>query len=493
MRYLLPLLLLLPSLVNAQAIEPADPALGRKVDFYQDLFPVFEAKCLACHNVKDQEGALSLESVPAILKGGDSGVVVVAGKPDESLLVKLVARADEPAMPPLPNSAQAKSFTPRELGILRQWIQEGATAGSPPPASTLGWLPVPKQTRAIHSLALSPNGQFIAAGRANRVVLFDTATKAEVASLTDPALLSVMHNGAPMYGAGESHRDFVHAVAFSPDGDWLASAGYRIVKLWRRQSDQELNQWDAGQPVSALAVNAEGSLAATGQADGSIRLWDLATSQPGATLTGHTGGVRGLGFSPDGSKLYSTGDDKSLRQWTIADAAAAGQLGLPNEATALLVSKDGTLIVTAQADNKLLVWDASAVAPAAEQPAEETTPAAEGDQPAAEAAPAPEPPKPVREIGGHGQPVTQLLLVPGGDEFLTACRDGNVRLVNLMNGQVPRAFNIGSPVLAMTLSADAERIAAVAENGVGRIWNRANGQQLAEFKGDPALAGASYN
>ena len=109
--YCLPLLLVAPLFAaDATAIQPADPQLGRAVDFYQDLFPILEAKCLACHNVRTKEGALILENVDAILKGGDSGPAVVAGKPDESLLVKLAARADEPVMPPMPNSG------PRAMG-----------------------------------------------------------------------------------------------------------------------------------------------------------------------------------------------------------------------------------------------------------------------------------------------------------------------------------------------------------------------------------------
>jgi hypothetical protein len=280
LRSLLPLVLIAPfAAAETPAIQPVDPQLGRAVDFYQDVFPILEAKCLACHNVKTKEGALVLENVDAILKGGDSGPAVVAGQPDESLLTKLAARADEPAMPPLPNTAQAQPLTPRELGILRQWIQEGAQRGNPPPPSAISWRPVPSHIRSVQSLALDPLGRFLAAGRANRVVLFDLSERREVAQLTDPALLSVQFNGAPMYGQGSSHQDFVHAVAFSPDGRWLASAGYREVKLWERQSEQRLYEWETGPAVTALALAGDGSQAATGHADGSVRLWTYGRGQ----------------------------------------------------------------------------------------------------------------------------------------------------------------------------------------------------------------------
>ena len=471
MRWLFPLLFIAPAFADdSTAIQPADPQLGRAVDFYQDLFPVLESKCLACHNLKTNEGSLVLENVPAILKGGDSGPAVVPGKAEESLLFLLASRADEPVMPPLPNTAQAKPFSPQELGVLQQWIREGAKAGDPPPASEVNWQPVPEHITSVQTLALDPRNRFLAAGRANRVVLFDLSEQREIAQLTDPALLSIQHNGAPMYGQGIAHRDFVHAVAFSPDGNLLASAGYRVVKLWERVRETELANWDAGQPVTALATSADGTLAATGHADGSVRLWNLATGQPGATLTGHTAAVHAVAFSPDGASLYTGGDDKSVRQWQTADGAAVGQLETPSEVKALVVNRDGSLVVSAHQDKKLLVWE-KGVLTAQEPPPEES-------------------PKPVREIGGHGQPVPAMVWVPETDEFLTACRDGNVRTINVTNGKQVRAFGLGSPVLDVSVTPDGQRVAGCGENGVSRIWRRDNGQQLAEIKGDPTRAAA---
>ena len=60
------------------------------------------------------------------MKGGKRGSAIVAGKPDESLLYLVASRKKSPAMPPLPNKVEAKALTPKELGILRQWILDGA-------------------------------------------------------------------------------------------------------------------------------------------------------------------------------------------------------------------------------------------------------------------------------------------------------------------------------------------------------------------------------
>ena len=125
--------LLCSSTLAADELKPIaheDPALGRPVEFQRDVYPILESNCIACHNVTVSEGDLILESIESILKGGGSGPAVVPEKPEESLIFKLASRGEEPVMPPLPNDRQAKELNPKQLGVLRQWIIEGAQAGA---------------------------------------------------------------------------------------------------------------------------------------------------------------------------------------------------------------------------------------------------------------------------------------------------------------------------------------------------------------------------
>ncbi len=445
----------------SQAIQPADPQLGRAADFNIDVFPVFESKCLACHNTTTAESDLVLENVEAVLKGGGSGPAVVAGNPDESLLYKVAARAEEPHMPPLPNKVAAKSLTPQELGILRQWITEGAQPGvAAPMNSTVNWQPVPDSIKSVFSLALDQQARFLAAGRANRIVIYDVTAQQEVAQLTDPALLSVMQDGAPMYGPGVAHQDFVHALAFSPDGNLLASAGYRVVKLWERQRNIQLQKFTADAAPTAVAVSSDGTLAATGYPNGQIRLWNLATGQPGAVLEGNTAAVNGLAFNGDATVLVSGAEDNSLRTWNAADGQAIAVAATPAPIRALALNQDGTQVITGHADNLIRVWPLP--------------------QPDVELAV-------VREIPGHGGPVQSLVLMPTTNEVLSGSDDATVRVWNLENGQQAFSQNIGGPVTAIAVSADGSLIAASGANNLTRIWGRADNQQKAEIKGDPAL------
>src|SRR3954454_17929595 len=84
--------------LSARAAEPAG------VEFFeQKIRPVLVEHCYKCHSAeaKPAKGGLRLDSPEAFRKGGDSGAVVVAGRPDASLLVKAIRHADETLkMPP---------------------------------------------------------------------------------------------------------------------------------------------------------------------------------------------------------------------------------------------------------------------------------------------------------------------------------------------------------------------------------------------------------
>src|SRR5260370_25659287 len=217
-----------------QAIQPAEVKLGRPVDFERDVYPILDAKCVACHNVAINENGLNLEDVKNILKGGKRGPSVVAKDPDKSLLYKLASRGMQPAMPPLPNKVEATALTPQELGIIRQWILEGATTGMGGTGAVVNGQPLPKGIQPIYAVALTPDGQFAAAGRGNKVVVYHVPTGELVAQLADPSLLTIQHTGKPMYDAGSSHRDFVLSLPFNSTGPMLASGRFGEVRLWPR-------------------------------------------------------------------------------------------------------------------------------------------------------------------------------------------------------------------------------------------------------------------
>ena len=448
-------------------ITPAAVNLGRPVEFEKDIQPLLDEKCVACHNVAIAESKLILEDVPSILKGGKRGPAIVAKDPEKSLMYRVAARAIDPAMPPLPNKVSAAAFTPQELGLLRKWIEEGAVQGMGSGTTVVPWQSVPTNVSSIYSVALSTWGRWAACGRANQIDLYDVATGEYVTRLQDPALLTIKRGDKPFYPNGAAHRDFVHALAFNPQENILASSGYREVKLWQRPSNVQRGTYAEEAAATSLAVSPDGKWLAIGRADNSIKLQSLTDPNAKKVLAGHAGPVTGLQFSADSTKLFSGAKDKSLRLWTVADGQPAGILETPQEVTAVALSLDGTRIFSGHAgDHVIRAW---AVPFAAPKPAE-------GDKPA-------EPVKPIIEMKGHTGPVTALsLLLPAGTQLVSASSDATWRVWEIANGNAVRNQNHGAPITGMSVKADGLFV-VTAGGPNARLW-KIDGNPAGELKGN---------
>ena len=89
--------------------------------FDQVVAPLIAQRCLSCHGESDSKAGLNLSEKKAMLSGGDSGVAVIPGQPDQSLLWQYI---ESDMMPP------KKPLASQEKDILRRWIAEGAVWGS---------------------------------------------------------------------------------------------------------------------------------------------------------------------------------------------------------------------------------------------------------------------------------------------------------------------------------------------------------------------------
>jgi mono/diheme cytochrome c family protein len=90
------------------------------LDFAKDIRPVLQEKCFRCHGNRVQKGELNLQSLDGILRGGESGRIISAGKPGESDFIEKIASGE---MPPKGEGELSES----EKALLHSWVKQGAT------------------------------------------------------------------------------------------------------------------------------------------------------------------------------------------------------------------------------------------------------------------------------------------------------------------------------------------------------------------------------
>ena len=102
------------------------PPAQRKVNFANDVLPLLQKNCYSCHGQDEQSGGLRLDQRQAAFRGGDSGTAILPGKSAQSTLILLVAGLDK-TIGLMPPDGEGKPLTRTEIGILRAWIDQGAS------------------------------------------------------------------------------------------------------------------------------------------------------------------------------------------------------------------------------------------------------------------------------------------------------------------------------------------------------------------------------
>lgn len=161
-------------------------------------------------------------------------------------------------------------------------------------------------SEAISSLAVRPGSNTVAVGLAftGRIELWDGGTGAFLAALP------------------ESHFGGVEALAFTTDGELMASAGggfFDQVMVWDMHSNTRLHSLTGFEDatVYSVAFSPDGRRLVAGGSDGRIVVWEMPTGEEITTLVGHVGEVNDMRFSADGTQLYSAGADGTLRVWNM--------------------------------------------------------------------------------------------------------------------------------------------------------------------------------
>ncbi len=231
--------------------------------------------------------------------------------------------------------------------VARQW-DIGNTNTSQPyssPSSSIS-SSAANHSRIIWSVAFSPNGDQLASGNEDgSIVIWDNSSLA-------PAMPPLaQHNGG------------VLAVTFSPNGQWLASAGQdQQIIMWDAATGQPITRWNAHtDDINSLVFSPDSRLLVSGSSDDTAQLWDAASGQPvGSPLQGHSDDVNSVALSLDGQTIATGSSDTLIILWDAATGQETGRLyGHINRVTSVAFSPNGQTLASGSYDKNIILWDLS--------------------------------------------------------------------------------------------------------------------------------------
>jgi eukaryotic-like serine/threonine-protein kinase len=309
--------------------------------------------------------------------------------------------------------------------------------------------------RSLARLAIERAGRFFERGMTGDGMLWLVRALANI-SADSPDLtravrasLGGWHAGVKWIERMLSHREAVHAVAFSPDGRrLLTGSADRTARLWDVAKGSMLaSPMNHEAAVRAVAFSPDGRLAATVGDDGAIRLWDAVTGEAVGGAGRCDVPAASVRFSPDGRRLAVMGDDGTVAFW---DASAAERIGrtLRHEATicALAFSPDGRTLLGGCRDGRARLWDVDDGALLAELTHKD------------------------------GAEVGCVALAPDGRSIASAGHDGTARLWDVATGRpIGEPMTHRGAVDGLVFHPEGTIIATAGRDGTARLWDTGTG------------------
>lgn len=235
----------------------------------------------------------------------------------------------------------------------------------------------------------------------------------------------------------------IFGIGFTHDGRTIATGNFNgTVKLWDVSSGRLLRTLDGHTDIVYKGVfSPDEKILASCSRDGKIKIWDVATGAELRTLTGHTRPVKAVAFSPDGSLLASVSNDGTVRLWDVAKGTQQQSFihrepgDVDDSVYSVLFVDRGKLVIAGNGDGTISYWEVDSG-------------------------------KEMRVLRGHSGSVLSLTLSRDGRTLASGGYDHTLKLWDVKMGNEIRTFadkkmdGVIEQVRAISLSSDGELLAS---------------------------------
>ena len=381
-----------------------------KITYDDHIFPIFESKCLNCHNPDKKKGDLDLSTYTGTMAGSSGGKIALSGDGGSSKLFTVTVHTEEPVMPP-----EGDKIAKKDADLIRTWIDGGLleNKGSkakkrPKPAFTLGSTPTgkrpagpppmpqdlllepvvtPTRSTVVADMDASPWAPLLAVTGQKQILLYHSDTLELIGVLPfpkgNPETISFHPSGKYLIAGGGiggksgttvtwditdgkemmtmgKEFDSVLAADLRADLGGIALGGpSRLVKLWDTQESEQLKSikkhtdW-----VTAIAYSPDGVLLATGCRGSGVQVWEAATGNEFHSLRGHQKAIVDIKWRSDSNRVATASEDGTIRFWDMnqgkevkrGTASGGGILALD-------YARNGKLICSTR-DGRVKLWKA---------------------------------------------------------------------------------------------------------------------------------------
>lgn len=323
-------------------------------DYSTQVAPLLTKYCGGCHKTDEPEGKFSVSTWKELQKGGEHGPAFLAGDSGSSRMLRMITGAAEPKMPP----EDEKQPTAAEIALLKAWIDEGAKgpSGSEPDRPRLVVPTIASQVtqQPVTALATSPDGKWLAVAGFQTVYLLSKGGAASPGPTVGEWKTARTLTGLP----GK-----VQSLHFSKDSKQLIAASGVTglagkASLWDVLEGKLVREFEGHRDaVYDAELSPDGKLVATCSYDRRAILWNSETGEQLRVLEGHTGAIYDIAFSPDSTVIATASADDTCKLWLAATGERLDTLIQPlKECYAVAFSPNGRQVLSGGADNRVRIW-----------------------------------------------------------------------------------------------------------------------------------------